>query len=160
MKANLTLSAPNPFVFILISGLIVGTVDGMAAVVWHYAAGGKDPAGIFKFIASCLIGKRAFGGGTEIVLLGVFLHYCIATIFSAFFYFLCAKVKAFKGHNLSYGALYGLFVWAVMNLIVLPIIIHSIPSNPKNIIIGLIIHILCVGIPMSLILGRFSSSRL
>jgi hypothetical protein len=160
MKANLTLSAPKPFVFILLSGLIVGTVDGMAAVVWHYATGGHDPAGIFKFIASCLIGKSAFEGGTEIVLLGVFLHYFIATIFSAFFYFLCSRVKAFRGNNLSYGALYGLFVWAVMNLIVLPIIIHSIPSNPRNIIMGLIIHMLCVGIPMSMVLGRFSSNRL
>jgi hypothetical protein len=148
----------NKVTLILFTGLVVGTLDGLAAVVWHYSTGGNNPGGIFKFIASCLIGKSAFAGGTEMVFLGVFLHYLIAILFSAFFYFLSTKVKSFKGGNLMYGALYGIFVWIVMNLIILPIIMQAVPKSPKTIIIGLIIHILCVGIPMSLIYKRFSST--
>jgi hypothetical protein len=157
MKQSYTLQAPTPVILILLTGLVVGTVDGLAAIVWHLSTGGNNPAGIFKFIASCLIGKTALTGGTEMVILGVLLHFLIATIFSAFFYFLCLKIKSFKGENILYGALYGIFVWIVMNLILLPVIIQSVPKNPKNIIIGLFIHIICVGIPMSLIYKKFAN---
>ncbi|OLB83436.1 MAG: hypothetical protein AUI12_16340 [Acidobacteria bacterium 13_2_20CM_2_57_6] len=55
------------------------------------------------------------------------------------------------------GALYGVVVYFFMNRIVLPLSAAAKrPFSLKLMIIGVIIHIFCVGLPISLSVRRFS----
>ncbi|MBK6828177.1 MAG: hypothetical protein IPG86_15585 [Chitinophagaceae bacterium] len=48
---------------ILSAGLLVGILDALAAVIQHFAKGGKHPEKIFQFIASAVFGPTALKGG-------------------------------------------------------------------------------------------------
>ncbi|HZH00159.1 MAG TPA: hypothetical protein VEY32_03705, partial [Flavisolibacter sp.] len=53
-------------------------------------------------------------------------------------------------HTVLTGILYGAFIWAVMNLVVVPLSgIGSRPFNWENALINLLILIVCMGIPLS-----------
>jgi len=68
---------PNPLALILKIGLFAGTLDITDALVYSYVRG-VAPARVFQYIASGLIGTRAFLLGTNSVVLGLILHYTIA----------------------------------------------------------------------------------
>ena len=56
--------------------------------------------------------------------------------------------------------LYGIFIWIVMNLIVVPL--SRVPHRTvtlSNVVINLIILIVCVGIPLSFIAGQQPEQR-
>ena len=64
-------------------------------------------------------------------------------------------IKFFKNYILA-GILYGLFVWAVMNLLVVPFSnAPSIPLKLQPAIISMIILVGMVGIPISVITHRY-----
>lgn len=140
---------------LLESGLIIGIADGIAAVTSAYLTRGTTPDRVFQYIASGAIGKDAFSGGMPIVLLGILFHFFIAFNFTAFFYFLANKQKWLLDKIYFYGAIYGVFVWLVMNFIVIPL--SQIPQGPFNltgVAIGLLIHIFVIGIPIAWLTKR------
>jgi uncharacterized membrane protein YagU involved in acid resistance len=55
------------------------------------------------------------------------------------------------------GALYGVAVYFFMNLVVVPLSAAAKrPFSLRMMIVGVIIHIFCVGLPISLTVRRFS----
>jgi uncharacterized membrane protein YagU involved in acid resistance len=108
-----------------------------------------------NYIASALLGKAAYTGGTPIQLLGLFLHYAIAFTFTLFFFWLYPKSIFFRKSSVLTGIIYGAFIWAVMNLLVVPASrISAQPFNPANAAINLLILIVCIGLPLSFIARR------
>ena len=75
----------KPLKVIIIAGIIAGTLDIIAACVHYYiVSDGKNPDVVLKFIASGVFGPRqAFSGGFIMSVLGLVLHYAIATLFAA-----------------------------------------------------------------------------
>ncbi len=142
----------NPFTLgLLKAGLLVGTLD-IAAACLHYAVktGGKLPWPVLQYIASGLFGPAAFRGGMPTVLAGLFLHYCIAFAFTALFYRGFDRLKRYVGNKIWLGVAYGLFVWAVMNLVVVPL--SNTPPQPFAVgdaLINAVILIVCMGIPLA-----------
>ena len=68
------------FKTILKAALIVGTLDILAACAQFYFKTGKTPfKPVLTFVASGLLGKEAFTQGDSMVLVGLVIHYCIAT---------------------------------------------------------------------------------
>ncbi|HSH66820.1 MAG TPA: hypothetical protein VLB84_13740 [Bacteroidia bacterium] len=107
---------------VLVLGLLVGTLDILAAILDFYINTGKNPSSIFKYISSAILGKEAFTGGTGIIIIGLFLHYGIAFLFTIFFVWLhVKKKKLLPGNRLLTGIVYGIFIWMVMNLIIVPL---------------------------------------
>ncbi|MEP6595489.1 MAG: hypothetical protein ABJA71_06060 [Ginsengibacter sp.] len=146
----------SPFKTILATGLIAGTLDAIAAIINYTINGGKLPAGIFQYIASGAVGKQAFTGGTGMVVLGIIFHYTIAFAFTLFFFLVYPRINLLSKNKILTGIAYGIFVWLIMNLIVLPM--SNIPSSPFNIkqaIIAAAILILAIGLPVSMIIGRY-----
>jgi len=153
---TLTTSSPrtskNIFTAILIAGLVAGTMDGLAAIINFLANGGKKPESIFKYISSGLVGKKAYTGGNTMILLGVLLHYFIALSFTAFFFLLFPKIKWLQNNVVIGGLIYGLFVWVIMNRVVVPL--SLIPPRPfvwKSAIINMLILMVCIGLPAALL---------
>lgn len=137
---------------IFLAGLVAGLLDGMAAVVF---LGKMNYSGVFKFVASGLFGKSAFEGGNEMVIYGIIIHLLIAMTFAFFYYFSFSKISFFSKNKIIGGLLFGLLVWLIMNLLILPF--TNIPHS-SIILIGAIKNILilmfCIGLPISLIMQK------
>ncbi len=134
------------------AAILVGTLDIVAASIQFYLKTNKGPAPIFKFIASGIFGKKAFTSGNIMILFGLLFHFFIAFIFTVFFFWISDKIPAILKLKLVTGILYGVFIWTIMNLLVLPISnVHRSSFNFTNAIIGILILIICIGIPLSFI---------
>ena len=142
---------------ILKAGLLVGTLDILAAFIYFFIQTGNGKVLIvLKYIASGVFGKSAMSGGVEMIIAGLIFHYIIAFAFTLVFFWLFPKIKMARQHTVLSGILYGAFVWAVMNLIVVPLSeIGSRPFDWENALINLLILIVCMGIPLSLMAHAF-----
>jgi hypothetical protein len=137
------------------AGLLAGTLDGIAGLWLYYNATGKNPLGVFPYIASGVFGRAAFGGGGPMLAWGIFFHYLIATLFAVFFVLIAGQVRWLRQHWVLAGLLYGAFVWAVMNLGVVPLSnVSRGPFNLANAILNLGILLVSVGLPISWITNR------
>lgn len=145
------------FFKILKAGLIVGTLDILSAFIYVFIKTGNFiPLGILKFIASGIFGKDAASGGSFMALAGLIIHYCIAFTFTMIFFWLYSRVKALSKAKIITGIIYGIFIWIIMNLIILPLTnVAYRPFNIVNAIINIGILIICIGIPLSFMAASF-----
>lgn len=135
------------------ASLLVGTIDMLFAFAWYFIKTGKTRFfDIFKFIASGILGKRSFSGGVLSILAGLFLHYFIAFSFTLFFFLIFPKIQWMARYKIITAAVYGLFIWFVMNLLVIPMsAVMPRPFSMANALINILILILGIGVPLSLI---------
>jgi hypothetical protein len=156
------LHEPSALKTILLATLIAGTLDITAAVISFMANGGKEPIKILYFIASGVFGREiAYGSGQWMALLGLFFHYVIAFVWSVFLFLIYPWVKSVLRNKILIGVLYGVFVWVMMNKVVLPL--SNTPAMPfkiKGAIIGCLILIFFIGLPIALIVDRYYSNRI
>jgi hypothetical protein len=142
---------------ILQAGLIAGTLDILSAFIYYFIKSGKTNfLVIFKFIASGIFGKAAGEGGTLMILVGFILHYAIAFAFTVFFFWLYPKVNVMSKNRIVTAIVYGLFVWTIMNLVVVPSsnTVHR-PFKIEGALINMGILIICIGLPLSFIANAF-----
>ncbi|HKI02926.1 MAG TPA: hypothetical protein VKK31_13205 [Thermoanaerobaculia bacterium] len=142
----------NPAAFaILVGGAIAGAIDITYAIVF---AGfrGAPASRILQSVASGLLGEAAFEGGTATAALGLFLHFFIACLWAAIFYVASRRFPLLIQRAILCGALYGVVVYAVMNLVVLPLSAfpRQVRFPPLALITGLIVHMFGVGLPIAL----------
>lgn len=137
------------------AGLVAGVLDLTAACVTNYHL---SPVIIFQSIAAGIYGKASYEGGAKTAILGIFLHFVIAFGAAVTFYFASRKIKFLTDQPIVSGVIYGILVYWFMQLVVLPL--SNFPSKfnftLKSAVIGLIVHILCIGLPIALIIRRFS----
>ena len=127
------------------AGLIAGTLDITQAFVFF---GFEVPLAI----AAGLLGRTAFQGGAATWILGLLLHYFIATSFAAFYYAASRKLTFLTEHPVVCGLAYGAAVELVMTLVVLPLSAQNAggPFKLQKLLLGLGVHMITVGLPISL----------
>ena len=137
--------------------LLVGTLDIMAAFVYYFIRSGKyEVFNVLKYVASGFFGKEAVTGNSNMIVAGFLFHYFNALCFTLLFFWLFARVKAFAFSKILTGIAYGIFIWAIMNLVVVPMSrIGTRPFNAVNALINGLILIVCIGIPLSVIANNF-----
>jgi hypothetical protein len=141
---------------ILTGGLIAGTLDIIAAIV-IYAFRGVSPVRILQSVASGLLGPSAFTGGAGTAALGLALHFFIATTAAAVYFFASLKLPMLVRKAGTWGALYGVAVWAFMQFVVLPLsAVRKQPFNAEMALIMIVVHIVCVGLPIAFAARRYS----
>jgi hypothetical protein len=145
---------------ILQVGLIAGALDITDNLIFNQLRG-ITPKMVFQFIASGLIGMRAFDAGAASVALGVALHFSIALAWTAVYYAASRKLAILIRRPVASGLSYGAFVYLFMNLVVLPL--SRIPhlSNAMTIasrINGVLAVLFCIGLTISLLVRRHLSS--
>ena len=147
---------PNVILALLAAGVICGVMDITAAVV-VYGRFGLKPMRLLQGIASGLLGQKAFSGGLATALLGLLCHFVIA-FGAAAVYLLASRALGFlTEHAVVSGVLYGVAVYFFMQQIVLPLSAAAKrPFSLQMMIIGVVIHIFCVGLPIALSIRRFS----
>lgn len=146
----------NSFKTILLTGLLAGTLDAIAAIIAYTINGGKLPSRIFQYIASGAVGQQAYTEGTGMIVLGIVFHYTIAFAFTLFFFLIYPRINLLSKNKILTAVVYGIFVWLVMNLIVVPMSnIAASPFNIKQAIIGILILMIAIGLPLSLMIGKY-----
>lgn len=142
---------------ILAGGLIAGILDITAASVNVWLNSGRGPVSTFQSVAGGLYGAETFNGGYQTAAIGLALHFFIATIWAAVFYLASRKLKFMTRRAILSGVLYGIAVWLFMYLVVLPLSAWKTSVYPlKSVVTGIIIHIFCIGLPIALVVRRFS----
>jgi hypothetical protein len=151
----------EPLRTILTAGLIAGFLDGMDAVVFIGLLHGIPVTRVFQFIASGLLGVRAFHGGWTTALLGCLLHFLIAIGAATVFYALSLAMPMLLKKPLLWGPLYGIGVFLVMRYVV--VALSATPKQPPAkaaAILNLILsHIFFVGIPIAWVTAKSARER-
>ena len=139
------------------AGLIAGTLDLTGACVVSWLRAGVTPVRIFQSVASGLYGPASFTGGAKTAVLGVVLHFIIATTWAAVYYLASRRLSFLINQTIIAGVTYGVFVWLFMNFVVLPLsAVTKRPIPLSSRIIGMLIIIFCIGLPIAFIVRRFS----
>lgn len=102
---------------LIYGGLIAGTVDIGAATLINLVS----PLVILQAIASGLLGRPAFQGGAGVMLLGLVLQWGMSILIAAFFCFAASLWPVLARRWFSWGTLYGVVVFIVMNYVVVPL---------------------------------------
>ena len=141
----------NALLAIAVGGGIAGTLDLLQACILF----GWD---IPLVIAAGLLGRDAFQGGPGTYVLGVLLHFFIACSAAAVYYAASRWLVFMREYPLVCGLFFGAAVQEVMNLVVLPLsALHSRgPYKLHDLILGLLVHMVVVGLPISYSVRRFA----
>lgn len=145
--------------YILITGLIAGTLDISAAIInYMIATGGKNPVIILYFISSGVFGQFAFSGGLFYAVCGVVFHFVIAYSFISFYFFVYPRTRKLLKNRYLCGAAFGIATWCVMNLVVVPL--SKTPPTGfslRQFILSILFLILFIGLPAAISAEKFYS---
>ncbi|HXJ14696.1 MAG TPA: hypothetical protein VNH19_20660 [Candidatus Limnocylindrales bacterium] len=140
---------------ITIAGLACGALDIAAALV-VYGSMGLKPLRLLQGIAAGLLGPKSFQGGVPTAVLGLALHFVIAFGAATVFFAASRNMRILVDQAALFGVLYGIAVYFFMNRIVVPLSgATKFPFSVKMMLIGVVIHIFCVGLPIALSVRRF-----
>jgi len=139
---------------ILSGGLLAGTLDLIAAFVIY-----GDPVRVLQSIASGLLGADSYNGELSTAVLGGVLHFGIAVGAAAVYCVARVKISLLANASTLSGLLYGVAVFAFMHWVVLPLSAfpHKLSYSPGILARGLIVHMFCIGLPISFVANRFAS---
>jgi uncharacterized membrane protein YagU involved in acid resistance len=156
--APLSTVRPNGSRVILLGGLIAGTLDLTAAIVVSWLRASVSPVRVMQSIAAGLLGAASYEAGAKTAALGVALHFMIATIWTAVFYFASRTLRFLVERPVAAGLLYGVIVYAFMNFVVLPLSALPMRATPTltSRLIGMLVIMFCIGLPIALIVSRSS----
>jgi hypothetical protein len=142
---------------ILVGGLVCGAMDIIAAFM-VYGLFGAKPIPLLQGIAAGLMGPRAQQGGLTTAALGLACHFMIAFWAASAFVVVSRWWGFLIEHYIISGILYGPLVYFFMQLMVLPLsAAQKHPFSVKMMVIGLVIHVICVGLPIAIVTRKFST---
>jgi hypothetical protein len=151
-SATLTMGNRNAILAIAVGGLTAGVVDLLQACILF----GWD---IPLAIAGGLVGPQVIANGSPLIYsLGVFLHFFIALSAATVYYLASRKLRFLTEHALVCGLFFGAAVELFMRLIVLPLsALHARgPYEYRDLVQGLLVHMVVVGLPISFSVRRFA----
>lgn len=145
------------------AGLLTAISDGLFASVLSLFFFNSTPlARLWQGVASTLIGRGAYDGGTKTALLGVLMHFGVAFGWSAVFLLLVLSASWVRGLLASpYGliavaAVYGPLIWMAMSLAIIPLFTHRPPVINTRWWVQFFGHIPFVALPIVAMIGRTS----
>jgi hypothetical protein len=156
-KLGRTMQRSSAFRAIGVAWLIAGCLDITSAMVIWFIRGVPLIKG-FQGIASGLVGRdSAIQGGPTTAALGLALHFFIMLCVAIIFYLASRILPILMYSSIPSGAVYGVIVYLVMYWIVVPLSrIGPRPHSVSNDLTAILIHIFLIGLPIALIIRRFS----
>ena len=149
---------PRAFNTIVYGGLLIGLFDLTFAFTFYGLILGAPPLRIFQSVAAGVLGRpAATAGGVKTFLLGIVLHFIVATCIATVYYVATLIVPVLLRHAVVSGLIYGVVAYFGMKFIVLPLSAigqrGTLPRFPilMTEIIG---HAVLVGLPVALMARR------
>lgn len=145
---------------IISGGLIGGALDLLFAVSFA-AYRGAAPTKVFQAIASGVLGNDASAGGAGVSAFGIACHFVLSLIWAALFAGLAWQLPKMARKPLAAGIGFGLIVFLVMRLVVLPLSAYPKPVTfaPLATVLDLLSHMLLFGYPIAWFVGRSLLAR-
>jgi hypothetical protein len=161
--------APTGLLAIFYAGLLCGALDIIAACINAYLVAGVTPEHVLQSVAGGLLGRGSYQGGIATAAIGLALQFTMALIVAAVFYVIVRRF-ALPGRYwavVALGMSYGAAVFVVNNFGTAPLMswvrslyLHTAMSfKPPMGWSQLIIHMLCVGLPIALVMRRYLERR-
>jgi hypothetical protein len=141
------------------AGLIAGILDITSAFVLAEIKG-TGSIRMLQGIASGLLGQRSFEGAMATAGLGLAIHFLIAFTAAAVFYAASRKFSSLTQHAVVSGLLYGIAVYIFMYWMVVPLAFPTARHSISRDVTAVIIHIFLIGLPIALVVRRFSNEKL
>ncbi len=150
---------------ILKAWLVAGTFDITSAFIYYYIKTGKDPVNVLSGVAGVVLGK-----GLSIKLLpehenvmqvcGLLFHYMIALAWTLIFFQLFPLLKLQNKNKIVTGMVYGVCIWLVMNLVMIPLYTMNWPVfHAQSVIINTLILMIMVGLPISIFINKYYTRK-
>jgi len=146
----------RPLRFVLAGGLTAGGLDIIYACLFWAIKAGVPAQRIFQSVAAGLLGKASFSGGWPTALLGLALHFFIATTMSLTYFLVARRMPILGLRPIPFGAAYGLLLYVIMNFVVVPL--SKAPrggaKDPLWVALSIVVHLVLIGIPIALFTRR------
>jgi hypothetical protein len=143
-----------PWMIVALGGLVAGTIDITYACTFWAIAAGALPRRIFQSVAAGLLGREAaVAGGWPTAILGLCLHYFIATTVAFVFYTAARYAPTLWRRPWLYGSLYGVAVYGVMTYVVVPLSRAGGGGGKPNVLwitLSIVLHAFGIGVPVAL----------
>jgi len=134
---------PDPLKWLGLGTLLAGTADLVFASVFWAVKADVPPIRIFQSIASGLLGESSFAQGAASATLGLVLHYTIIAGMMAAYYAVAQRVPRLVAQWLTFGAVYGLWLYVAMTWIVVPLSAADTGSrNPLWMVMSVGMHVI------------------
>lgn len=143
---------------ILAATMLAGTFDICAAFLQSALTRGVGPVSVLHSVASGVFDKDAAeSGGLVTALFGLVLHFSIMAIMVTVFVLAARRLPMLTAQPWLWGPLYGVALWCVMYLIVLPTRFPGFYAfnNPLNVALQLSFHVFLVGLTIALVTARY-----
>ena len=148
-----------PVSTIIKAGLIAGTLDICSAFIYGYIKG-TSPGIILKYISKTAFGKTTFTDQAILMISGLLVHFAIAMSWAIIFFILYRYIKLMRQNRVLTGIIYGLIVWTMMNVVILPLHNHKpFVFKPESSTINALILIIAIGLPLSFIAHNYYSKK-
>jgi hypothetical protein len=157
-----TVPSPRPQAFPAIAWatLVAGVLDISSAFLL-LSRKGVGPIGVLQGVAAGLLGREsAVNGGLATAGLGLAIHFFIAFVVATVFYVASRKLVFLTEHPIISGLAYGVIVYGFMYWIVMPLAYPIVHPSLSRDLTAVCVHMLLIGLPISLIVRRFSRSQL
>ena len=143
---------------ILLGGTVAGALDILAAFLMSWPR--VSPVRVLQYIASGALGPAAFRGGAATAAAGLAFHFTIAFAAAAVYVTASRRWPLLLSRPVACGIVYGVVVYAVMQLVVLPLsrVTRGTPTW-SSIVTMVVIHITCVGLPIALLTWQSRRGR-
>jgi hypothetical protein len=149
------------------TALVIGAIAAVTEMVPVFpiqGAMGVSPRLVLQSIASGVMGRAAYSGGTATVLLGIAFHLLISCVAALLYVIAAERWAGLRRHPWLAGIAYGTVVFAVMRWIVVPLsaVAYKQSTDWSMFAISLTVHILGFGIPVALLdrwLARANARR-
>jgi hypothetical protein len=149
----------NKWPLILRAGVVAGVMDGLGASLMFYWRTGKGPEGVFRYVASGALGNVAFTGSAAMAVVGVIFHLIIALIWALIYVRFSVQIRQAVRSWVVRGVLYAIFVWMIMNLVVIPLSrTPDVPLTWMGAVRGALVLVFCIGLPIAFITHRYYES--
>jgi uncharacterized membrane protein YagU involved in acid resistance len=148
----------SPYRGILFGGLIAGILDITSAFI-DSGLQGRSPIIVLQAVASGWLGEPSFKDGLPAAGLGLVSHFLIAFGAATIYYLASRKLRFLLQKPIVSGLLYGVAIYLFMNWLVVPLsaVPFKLSHKPLALAIGLAVHMLCIGLPISLAIRGYSN---
>lgn len=145
---------------ILNAGAVAGAMDITAASIQAWLAG-RTPMRMLQGIAMGWFGRPSLQMGWMSAAIGFATHFFIATSWAAIYWFASRRLKVMVRHAWVSGTAFAVLVYGVMYQVVMPLsaIHRRVPQTPQQVLVSLMIHVGCVGLPIALIVRAHTPRR-
>lgn len=135
---------------------IAGTLDILSAFTYYHIKNQKNPLNVLNYVSKIALGETAFSGNGLQQASGLLVHFAIALGWALLFFILYPRLRFLQLNKFATAVVYGIFVWAMMNVVILPLWTHKpFVYKGETTIVNCLILIVAIGMPLSFMASRY-----